>query len=233
MESAVPPCRSFLDSLDAAEAEDLLAHGHLRRYPRNAALFHELQPPEYVMVLMRGRVKIMRLSDDGRETMLAVRGPGDLLGELSAIDGEPRSATAIALEPVEGVLLSTPEFHEFLKRQVRVSLELLKVLSRRLRDSDLKRVEFCAQDSMGRVAARVVELADRFGEPERGNGVRIDLPITQEELAGWTGCSREAVSKALQGMRALGWLETGRREIVVHDRDALCARAGVALSATA
>ena len=226
MESVTVASPPFFDSLDAAEAEDLLAHGHQRSYPRNAALFLELQPPEFVLVLRRGRVKIACLNDDGRETILAVRGPGDLLGELSAIDGETRSATAIALEPVEAVLVRTAAFHEFLTRNARVSLELLKVLSRRLRDSDRKRTEFGAQDSMGRVAARVVELVDRFGEPANGNGVRIDLPLTQEELAGWTGCSREAVSKALQGMRALGWLETARREIIVLDRDALCARAG-------
>ena len=197
----------------------------MRRYPRGAALFHELQPSDHVVVLLAGRVKIVRTSDEGKEVVLAVRGAGDLLGELSAIDGEPRSATAVALEPVEGMVVQTARFHEFLERHGRVGLVLMRTLSRRLRDSDLKRLEFGSQDSMGRVAARVLELADRFGE-EIDGGIRIALPITQEELAGWTGCSREAVNKALQSMRSLGWLETGRREITVRNREALCRRAG-------
>jgi CRP-like cAMP-binding protein len=100
----------------------------------------------------------------------------------------------------------------------------MKMLSRRLRDADRKRAEFAAQDSMGRVAARIVELAERFGAPAEA-GVRIDLPISQEELAGWTGCSREAVSKALQAMRRVGWIETQRRSITALDLDALRRRA--------
>jgi CRP-like cAMP-binding protein len=217
---------SFLDSLTADEADALHASGRRRRYPRGTALFHEHQAPAHVVLLLRGRTKIVRLSEDGKEVLLAVRGPGDLIGELSAIDGRPRSATAVALEPAEGLVLTSDEFHDFLGRHSRVSLELLKMLSRRLRDADGKRLGYGSQDVMGRVAARLVELADRFGE-EASDGVHISLPITQEELAGWTGCSREAVSKALQGMRSLGWLETGRRAMVIRDRDALCRRAGV------
>lgn len=100
----------------------------------------------------------------------------------------------------------------------------MRMLGRRLRDADRKRGEFTAQDSMGRVAARIVELAERFGESSE-TGVHIDLPISQEELAGWTGCSREAVSKALQAMRGLGWIETQRRSITALDIEALRRRA--------
>ena len=89
-------------------------------------------------------------------------------------------------------------------------------------------VEFAAQDSMSRVAARIVELSDGFGKPD-GDAIRIDLPISQEELAGWTGCSRDSVVKALQAMRGLGWIETQRRRItVLDDRCAAAARLRVA-----
>lgn len=216
---------TFLESLTESELESFRALGRVRSYPRGTALFHERQASDHVVGLLAGRVKIVCMSDEGREVVLAVRGPGDLLGELSAIDGDPRSATAVALEPVEGVVVPTARFHEFLEQHGRVGLVLMRTISRRLRDSDLKRLEFGSQDSMGRVAARLAELAERFGEPV-ADGVRIDLPITQEELAGWTGCSREAVSKALQTMRALGWVETGRREVLVRDLDALSRRAG-------
>jgi CRP/FNR family cyclic AMP-dependent transcriptional regulator len=215
----------FLTSLSSTERDALRARGIVRRFARGAALFHELQPPDRVLILIKGCVKLSCLGNEGKEVVLAIRGPGDLLGELSAIDGDPRSATATALEPVEALALTGDDFRSFLEANPGASLSIMSMLSRRLRDADRKRVEFAAQDSMTRVAARVVELAERFGD-EATRGLQIDLPISQEELAGWTGCSRDSVVKALQAMRNLGWIETQRRRIVVRDLDALRRHAG-------
>ena len=107
-------------------------------------------------------------------------------------------------------LLDRPEF----------AAELLRRLSQRFRDADRKRIEFGATDTVGRVAARLVELAERYGEPD-GGGVAIALPINQEELAGWTAASRASMANALQTLRELGWIETGRRRIKVLDIEAL------------
>ena len=98
------------------------------------------------------------------------------------------------------------------------------MISKRLRDADRKRAEFAAYDTVGRVASRLLELADRFGESQE-NGIRISLPLTQEELAGWTGSSREAVSKALSSLRSLGCIETKRRGITILDIGRLRKRA--------
>ena len=100
------------------------------------------------------------------------------------------------------------------------------MLSRRFRDADLKRVEFGASDTVGRVAARLVELADRYGEPT-DEGIRITLPLSQDELGAWTGASRAGVAAALRTLRDLDWIDTQRRRITVLDRDALAARASV------
>ena len=108
------------------------------------------------------------------------------------------------------------EFRRDLTDHPRVALLLLETLSRRLRDAGRKRVEFAAADTVGRVCSRLVELIERFGVRE-GDAVAIDLPITQEELAGWCGASREATAHALQTLRELGWVETGRRRLVVRD----------------
>jgi CRP-like cAMP-binding protein len=156
--------------------------------------------------------------------VLGLRGPGDLLGELGALDGQPRSASAIALDEVEALVLPAADFKTFLEAHPRAALAILEMLATRLRDADRKRVEFAAQDSLSRVAARIVELSDRFGV-EHDEVIQIELPISQEELAGWTGCSRDSVVKALQTMRGLGWLETERRRITVRDLDALRRRA--------
>jgi CRP/FNR family cyclic AMP-dependent transcriptional regulator len=98
------------------------------------------------------------------------------------------------------------------------------MLAERLRDADRKRIEFGTADILSRVAGRLVELAERFGEPA-GDGIRITAPLTQEELAGWTGASREAVSRALRALRGRGWIQTARRSVVIRDLDALRRRA--------
>jgi CRP/FNR family cyclic AMP-dependent transcriptional regulator len=99
------------------------------------------------------------------------------------------------------------------------------MLSARLREADVGRMELSLQDATGRVAARILELSERFGSDAEA-GVEIHLPISQEELAGWTGCSRDSVVKALQSMRSLGWIETGRRRITVRQLEQLRRRTG-------
>lgn len=214
----------FLAALTATEVDTLRSRGLSRRFRRGSMLFHEGEVSDRVWVILEGRVKVSHFTEDGKEVVLAVRAPGDLLGDMSAIDGEPRSASASALDPVEALVLPAEEFKVFLQAQPRVALILLENFSRRLRDADRKRIEFAAQDTVGRVAARLVELAERFGEPA-GRGVRITAPLSQQELAGWTGASREAVSKALQALRGRGWVETHRRGVTVLDLEALRRRA--------
>jgi CRP-like cAMP-binding protein len=215
----------FLDSLDEAARDDLRAHGIVRRFPRTTALFHQDQLSDRAVVLLTGFVKLCSISDDGREVVLAIRGPGDLIGELGALDGRPRCATAIALEDVSALAVPSTDFKRFLTTHPQAALDIISELGARLRDADRKRVEFTARDSMSRVAARVLELAERFGETIEG-AVQIELPISQEELAGWTGCSRDSVVKALQALRRLGWIETRRKQITVRDLEALRRQAG-------
>jgi CRP-like cAMP-binding protein len=223
MASVAPPepiAAGFLAALDDRERSDLLKRGGRRRYRRGAVVFHEGGGSDEIVVVLAGRVKVSTVTADGKEVVLAFRGPGDLLGELSAIDGEARSATVGALEAVEAAVVAANDFRAFLSAHPRVAILLLEMLARRLRDADRKRVEFGAHDTLGRVAARLVELAERYGEPVAG-GVRITLPLSQEELAGWTGSSRVAVGKALHALRGLGWVRTERRRITVLDMEPL------------
>ena len=197
--------------------------GTRRRYPRGSTLLNEGDRSDRMVILVSGQAKVSYFTDEGREVLLAIRGPGDLLGELAALDGEPFSATVTALEDIDAVMMTVEQFRTVLKEEPDVALSLFKTLSRRLRDADRKRVEFAAFDSVGRVASRLVELAEGFGEKTL-DGIRIVLPLTQEEIAGWTGSSREAVAKALQTLRNRGLIETHRRGVTVKDLDALRAR---------
>ncbi len=216
-----------MDNFGAAvtpkEMEDLISRGVKRAYRRGSFLMTEGESSAHVILLLAGRAKISSYTADGKEVVLAVRGPGDLLGELSALDGAERSATVSALEPIEALVIPSERFQNFLADHGRIALLMLQVMSRKLRDSDRKRVEFGAYDTPGRVARRLLELVDRYGESD-GNNVRISLSLTQDELAGWTGSSREAVSKALREFRDRGWVTTGRRSIIVLDVEALRAR---------
>lgn len=214
----------FFDLLRADEQAALEAAGRRRQWKRGAVIFREAGRSQAVIILRSGRVKVSSDTASGTEVLLAVRGPGALLGELSAIDGGPMSATVTALEPVTALSVPSPDFQRYLLGHARVSLLLMRELTGRLRDADRKRIEFGAYDTTGRVAARLVELAERFGE-RIPDGLRIGLPLSQDELAGWTGASREAVTKALRTLRAEGWISTGRLHVIVHDLAALRARA--------
>jgi CRP/FNR family cyclic AMP-dependent transcriptional regulator len=210
----------FLASLGPAEAAALAQRGSERAFGRGQALMHEGQVPDRVLVVRSGTVKVFATTANGREVVLAVRGPGELVGELAALAGAARSASVVALDPVTALVLTQDAFRSFLLAHPTAAMALLGMLAQRLRDADAKRAEFTALSTMGRVAARLLELADRFGTAEDG-GIHIALALSQEELAGLSGASLESVGRALQTMRALGWIQTGRREVRILDVDAL------------
>lgn len=216
---------AFLAMLDSDAARELRSLGQVREYRHGHSLFHELQATDAVFVLLVGHVKISRITDDGREVMLALLGPGDVLGERSMIDESVRSTTAAALDDVQCLVISATDFRHFLETRPRAALALLKVLSIRLHESEEKRMEVTVRDATTRLAARIVELSDRFGQVD-ADAVLIDLALSQEDLAGWAGCSREAVAKALCAMRDVGWIETRRRRLTVRDLQALRTRCG-------
>jgi CRP/FNR family cyclic AMP-dependent transcriptional regulator len=211
---------AFSSILATDDLAALRALGTVRTFARGQALMHQEQVPHSVLLLRSGRVKVSLITASGGESVLAFRGPGDLVGELSALDAEPRSATAVAVDRVEALVVADHEFRVFLAERPAAAMALLRVLAWRLRDSDAKRIQFAAYTTAGRVAARLLELCERFGSRE-GPAIRIVLPLSQEELAGWAGASLQAVGRALRTMRSLGWIETRRREIRVLDVEAL------------
>jgi CRP-like cAMP-binding protein len=210
----------FLGALTTQERSALLRRGRRRHYRSGAALFREAERSENVWVVIGGRVKISSFADDGEEILITLRGSGELLGEDSFIDGEPHMATATALGPVEALVVSTASFAEFLEESPHAGRVLLRTGYTRLREATRWKIALGPLDTTGRVALRLVALADQYGEASGGR-VRIQLSLSQEDLAGWVGASREAVSKALRAFRERGWIETHRRGITILDRDAL------------
>jgi CRP/FNR family cyclic AMP-dependent transcriptional regulator len=225
--SAGPPAAlpgTFLASLDPSERVALETLAIRRRFPLGSMLMFEHEPSERVMILTRGRVKISSSGDDGRELMLGIRDPGDVLGELGFVDGQPRIATASALDPVQALVISSQMFRAHLETTPRLAVILLEVITRRFREATRMRTQFAASDTLGRVAARILELAERYGT-RQDDAIVVAMPITHEELAAWTGASRAGVAQALQTMRELGWIVTERRRMVIKQIDAVRTRA--------
>lgn len=197
----------------------LRGEGRRVHFRRGQALFTEGDLADRVFVIERGWVMITSIAPGGREIVLGLRGPTDVIGDMSALDGAPRSATALAAGEVEATVAPGSALTRALS-DAATAMELLRLLANRLRDADRKRLEFASLDTLGRVAWRLHELAERFGEgtPE---GIEVELPLSQEQLASWCGASREATVKALAALRTLGCVSTGRRSVVIHDAEAL------------
>ncbi|GLX96376.1 helix-turn-helix domain-containing protein [Herbidospora sp. NEAU-GS84] len=212
----------LFDKLTPQEQIDLRARGRTRTWARGEIVFTQGDPSTWVLLVLSGKVKISAATESGTDVVLAVRGPGAVVGEMASIDGQPRSATVTAVEPVEG--LAIRDFAGFLRENGRVAVLIMRTVTERLRDADRKRIEYGVLDTAVRVANRLVELAERYGEPVPG-GVSLELPLSQDELASWVGSSREAVNKALRGLRDRGLIETGRRRVLINDMDGLRRRA--------
>jgi CRP/FNR family cyclic AMP-dependent transcriptional regulator len=221
----VPRTGEFLSQLNEGDRRDLEAIAHRQTAERGDVILARGDSADRVVVLESGRVKVSVPTANGREAVLTFRGAGALLGDQALVDESPRSATVMAVEPVELLVVAASTFRGYLGSHPDVALAMLATLSNRLRETDKRFAEYAAADTLGRVCGRLVELCDTQGELDAAQGVRITLPITQEELAGWIGASIESTAKSLRSLRSLGWVGTGRRSIEVHDLPALRNRA--------
>jgi CRP-like cAMP-binding protein len=210
----------FLRQLLVADADALLERVRRRLVARSGPILRAGAAGEEVILVLHGRVKLVASGAGGREVVLAIRGAGELIGEMAVFGGIRRTATAVAVDDVEVGSLSGEEFRGFLTEHPDVGLVLIRMLVRRLAEADRDRIDLATHDSIGRVAKRLLELAGDHGVQE-GTGRRIDLSLSQDELASWTGATRETVSRALRLMRTLGWIATDRRTITVLDPAAL------------
>jgi CRP-like cAMP-binding protein len=201
--------------------EDALARVAGRAVPvrleRNNTLFAEGDEASEMYVVRSGRVGIAKRSPDGRESIVALMEPGDVFGEMPLFDREPRSASARALERTELVRVPYDVVRAELEAQPGALWDVVALIARRLRNADDAIADAMLLDVTGRTAKRLLELA--------GNADEFVLPITQEELAGLVGASRERVNKAIAAFVRLGWLEQSDRRYRICNRERLTQRA--------
>jgi CRP/FNR family transcriptional regulator, cyclic AMP receptor protein len=215
------PRKTFLQSLSDSDRETLLMLGHRREWGPGGVLVRTGEPADSAIILLAGLVKIHKMASGGEEVLFAIAGAGDLFGEMSSIRAAPRSATVTALTAVDGVVLSAADLRSYFSRHPHTVIALLDLALTRLYTADMQRLEFVASDSLGRVTSRLVELAERFGEARDGGAIEVPLPLNQEELASWSGASRESTARALRALRQLDLIRTHRLHLTVLDLDRL------------
>ncbi len=206
----------FADFTDD-ELNKLAAATETRHFVRNDLIFAEGEKPTELFVVVAGRVAISSKSIDGRESMFALMERGDLFGEMGLFDREGRSADARALEPCEAIAVPYEPLRAIYEGRPTLLWGVVKLLAARLRSTDIALADAVFLDVTGRTAKRLLELA--------GDADEFMLPITQEELAGMVGASRERVNKAIASFVRLGWLEQADRHYRILKRDELDRRA--------
>lgn len=203
------------------ELDRLSRLGRRRTFARGSALCWEGDLTDDVYLIREGLVRIVMSPPSGRELILSTRSAGELVGEMSAFDGLPRSASVIASEPTTVSVIAAPEFRRTVEEHPALSSYFLQQLSRALRATGGRAVAGVSDDVATRVVRRLVALADATAEHANGSVGGISLAVRQADLASWVGASREAVARELGALRRAGLVSTGRGHIDLLDVSAL------------
>jgi CRP/FNR family transcriptional regulator, cyclic AMP receptor protein len=197
-----------------------------RSFPRHGRLFFQGDPGNGLFVVASGLVKVVVTSEDGEEMVLVTLGPGEALGELAVVDGGPRSAAAEALEPTSALLITRPVVLELAARDPALTEALLQALGGLLRRLTEQASDLVFLDLPGRMAKLLAGLAAERGTAT-AEGIELDANLTQTDLAGMVGASRQSVNQILQGFARRGYLQVRGRRIVIHRLDLVRRRAGL------
>ena len=202
--------------LDNATLVRLAALATNRRIHRGDVVFREGEPAAELFIVASGRIALANKSSDGRESVVALVEAGDLFGEMPLFDGEGRSAEARALSTSEVVAVPYEPIRELYDAQPQLLWHVVEMLAGRLRNTNAALADSVFLDVTGRTAKRLLELA--------GGANEFLLPVTQEELAGMVGASRERVNKAIASFVRLGWIDQVDRRYIITDREQLSRR---------
>ncbi|MEJ1200823.1 MULTISPECIES: Crp/Fnr family transcriptional regulator [unclassified Streptomyces] len=221
---------AFAQALTVQEHEGVMALGNRKRYPADTHLLTEGERSSHVLIILHGWVTVSLATDRGATRLiLGLRGPGELLGEMAALDRRPRSATVRALGPTEAQVIGGDAFRRFLALHPRVSGLVIRQLTFRLRSADQERSALASLTVLQRLAHRLIELSkpDSSGPYSPSSwgsssspapaAARSVVHLAQDELAATVGATREAVAKALRLLRTQNIVRTGNRMVEILD----------------
>jgi CRP/FNR family transcriptional regulator/CRP/FNR family cyclic AMP-dependent transcriptional regulator len=214
----------LFEGVAASDLESLRPSIRTRTFERGSYLFREGDPGSHLHVVVQGQVKIGRIGQGGGEVVFAIAGPGEVFGELSLFDEDgERSADAQALEPTECLLIAKGPLLEFLTARPQLLLRIIASLNAYIKQKDATIGDVTFLDIPGRVAAKLVQLADTKGRPTP-DGISLELNLSQQTLAAMVGATRENVNRALRRFSELGYIRLEHGSITVLNRDQLLRR---------
>jgi CRP-like cAMP-binding protein len=210
------------DAPSSATLSPFERRGQRIRMAAKRVLFHKGDPASRLYLLVSGRVKISTISKSGQEMMLAILGPGDVIGEVAVLDRIERTATATTLEPCELLSISHYDVLAALGQSPESTLQLIAALTKRLRSATSLIEDLVFLDLPTRLAKTLMTLARTFGH-STGRGLRIECPVTQQELANMVGTTRESINKVLSAWKSKGWLSIVNGCLTIERPDDLMA----------
>ncbi|MFI5508478.1 Crp/Fnr family transcriptional regulator [Mycobacterium sp. NPDC051804] len=215
----------FLSGLDAGVIFALSNQLRQVEVLRGEIVYSQDEPADGLHIIVAGKVKICCHSPDGREQLLAIRGPGDILGAVSVFDRGPRTATAIAVTNVCTAVVDNDTLQSWMAERPQIAQQLLRFMAGRLRLANNHLLDIVFDDVPGRVAKELLHLAQRFGT-QRGESWQVTHDLTQTEIAQLIGATRESVNKALCDFVQRGWITTDGKSTLIHYPQLLAKRAG-------
>lgn len=210
-----------IPTLKRLSHEDLVAlaaAARRRHYRRDEVIFHRDDPGDSLHIIESGRVEIVLPTEEGEELILAILGPPEFFGDLSLLDGAPRSATAVAREPTTTIAVRRTDFLAWLQTRPAAAASIFEALARRLRATNELLGDVAFLEAPRRLAKRLLDVAGVAPEPGRGPA---QVRLTQEELASLVGISRESVNKHLRAWQEQGIVSLGRGRLQVLRPDRL------------
>jgi len=208
----------IFSSLNDRQLKQIAEYCVTKHYTKDQLILVEEETGKILFIIYRGRVKVTRTSEDGREVILSILESGDIFGEMSLLDGKARSASVIAIENTELLLLRRGDFLKILEDYPQIAIALLKELAERIRKSDTQIKSLSLQDAMGRVASTLILLADEIGKIRQGRMVISRIPL-QQDLANMAGTSRETISRVFKTMESEGFIKREGRRLYIDDYD--------------
>ncbi|MFJ4846342.1 MULTISPECIES: Crp/Fnr family transcriptional regulator [unclassified Streptomyces] len=205
-----------MSNLSGPDRDALLRLGSFRRYAPSEALMVEGGLDSTVALLLDGCVKVTVGAEEGSTVLLAIRAPGDVVGELAALDGRPRSATVVAARGTSARVIGGAAFRAFLRERPDAAGEMQRSVVAKLRDAIRYRIDTVGGPVPVRLARTLDTLVRAYGRPT-AQGLRIDVPLSNADLAALAGVSPASVQRALRALRTSGAVTTEYRSVVVRD----------------
>ncbi|MEW5770557.1 MAG: Crp/Fnr family transcriptional regulator [Pseudomonadota bacterium] len=207
-------------ALEDADILAILGLAHTERQPAKHVVFYEGDEGDRLLVLLEGRVKVSLSSPEGKEAILSILEPGQLIGEMSLLDGGQRSATVTTMDACRFLVIWRKDFMSFLEGHPRVALALLQALSLRLRATNDMVGNLSFLNLPARLARILLNLGQQYGK-HAGDRIVIGLKLSQEELGNLVGVSRESVNRQVRLWVETGVLDYEHGTLVLKDTDAL------------